>query len=72
MGAAGRAWVQRDWTWEAAAQRLSDMLQTGLADYYLQFALSASVSPWLVPLVSTVLQVDCELGSSPRCRARTR
>ena len=27
MGAAGRAWVQRDWTWEAAAQRLSAMLR---------------------------------------------
>jgi len=27
MGAAGRAWVQRDWTWEVAAQRLSAMLR---------------------------------------------
>jgi phosphatidylinositol alpha-1,6-mannosyltransferase len=27
MGAAGRAWVQRDWTWEAAAQRLTEMLR---------------------------------------------
>ena len=29
MGAAGRAWVQRDWTWDAAAQRLADMLAGG-------------------------------------------
>jgi phosphatidyl-myo-inositol dimannoside synthase len=28
MGAAGRAWVERDWTWDAAAARLSAMLQT--------------------------------------------
>ena len=26
MGAAGRAWVERDWTWDAAAARLSGML----------------------------------------------
>jgi phosphatidyl-myo-inositol dimannoside synthase len=26
MGAAGRAWVERDWTWDAAAARLAGML----------------------------------------------
>jgi phosphatidylinositol alpha-1,6-mannosyltransferase len=26
MGEAGRAWVQRDWTWDAAAARLLAML----------------------------------------------
>jgi phosphatidylinositol alpha-1,6-mannosyltransferase len=26
MGAAGRAWVEREWTWDAAAARLSDLL----------------------------------------------
>jgi phosphatidyl-myo-inositol dimannoside synthase len=26
MGAAGRAWVEREWTWDAAANRLREML----------------------------------------------
>lgn len=28
MGAAGRAWVERDWTWDAAAARLAQLLAT--------------------------------------------
>jgi phosphatidylinositol alpha-1,6-mannosyltransferase len=28
MGAAGRAWVERDWTWDAAAARLTQLLAT--------------------------------------------
>ena len=27
MGAAGRAWVERDWTWTVAAERLAELLQ---------------------------------------------
>ena len=27
MGAAGRAWVERDWTWDASAARLAGMLR---------------------------------------------
>jgi len=29
MGTAGRVWVQRNWTWDAAAHSLSDMLAAG-------------------------------------------
>jgi phosphatidylinositol alpha-1,6-mannosyltransferase len=26
MGAAGRAWIERDWRWEAQAARMTEML----------------------------------------------
>ena len=27
MGAAGRAWVEREWRWDVLARRLTDLLQ---------------------------------------------
>jgi phosphatidylinositol alpha-1,6-mannosyltransferase len=29
MGAAGRAWIERDWRWEAQAARMADLLRRG-------------------------------------------